>query len=343
MTDALTPAAPVPSEPKRRRRRRRKGLGLRIAQRLGGAVLLLLALSLLCFLLIGLMPGDPIDVMAAGDPNMTRADIERLRALQGLDQPLIERYLAWLGSALQGDLGDSRLHGGPVTDLLAERMTATMLLMGLSFLCALAIALPLGIFAALNAGSVFDDGVNLLCFAGISTPPFWLALILIIAFAAQLGWFPASGMPPAADTGDVWAHLHHLFLPVATLTLASIGDYVRYTRASMIETMRSEHVRAARAKGLTRFGVALRHGLRNALIPVVTIIALQFGALFSGALVTEIMFGYLGMGKTIYDAVMGSDYNLAMAGLLTAGGFVILGNMLADMAYFLLDPRISQR
>lgn len=314
----------------------------RVALRLGGAALLLLALSLLCFLLIGLMPGDPIDVMVAGDPNLTRADAERLRALQGLDKPLIERYAEWLVRALQGDLGASRLHGGPVLDLLAERMAATAMLMGAAFALALSVALPLGVIAAMRAGRWLDDAINLLCFAGVSTPPFWLALILIMTFSVALGWLPASGIPPVGLEGDITAQARHLALPVIALALASVGDYTRHMRAAMVEALRAEHVRAGRAKGLTPWSAARRHGLRNALIPVVTIVALQFGALFSGALITEIVFGYIGMGKTIYDAIMGNDYNLALAGLLCAGLFVIVGNLLADAAYAALDPRIRQ-
>ncbi|MDF3075774.1 MAG: diguanylate cyclase, partial [Alphaproteobacteria bacterium] len=254
----------------------------------------------------------------------------------GLDQPLHERYFAWLTQALQGDFGFSRMFARPVLDVLLPRLGNTVVLMGLAFTLSVAIALPLGIEAARKPYGAFDNSVNLFCFAGISVPTFWLALLLIILFAVILGWFPASG----AGEGGFGDRLRHLILPVLTLTVANIGHYTRYVRAAMIETMRQDFVRTARAKGVSEEGVVWRHALRNSLSPILTILALSFGSLFSGALITEIMFAWPGMGKTMFDAIQANDYNLALVGLLFATLTTLLGSLLADLAYAWADPRV---
>ncbi len=310
-----------------------------IAQRLTESALVLLIMSFVIYGLIGLMPGDPIDIMISSDPNLTTADAARLRALYGLDRPIWERYLAWLGAALQGDFGYSRLHAKPVLEILWPRLGNTVVLMGVSFALAFALALPAGLWAALRPRGLSDAALNLFAFAGISVPPFWLALLLIMVFAVTLGWLPAGGMAPSG--AGLGAQAAHLALPVATLTLATIGGLLRFVRAATMEALRQDYVRTARAKGLDERRVVLGHVLRNAMIPVVTILALNFGALFSGALITETMFGTLGMGKTIYDAILGNDFNLALVGLLLATLTTLLANLLADLCYAWLDPRIS--
>jgi len=307
-----------------------------ICQRLAQTLIVLFVMSFVIYALIGLMPGDPIDLMIQADPNLTGQDQQRLRELYGLDQPITTRYWNWLTAALQGDFGYSRLFAQPVLDVLWPRLGNTVLLLGCAFVLSLAIALPAGIAAATRPGSGFDGAINLFAFAGISIPPFWLAILLIILFAVTLGWFPASGM------GDgFWDRAHHLLLPTVALTLARVGGILRYVRASMMEALRQDYVRTARAKGLSRRRVLVGHALRNAMIPVVTILALDMGMLVSGALITETVFGWLGMGKTIYDAVLGNDYNLALMGLLFATALTLLANLLADLAYAWLDPRIS--
>ncbi len=309
-----------------------------LIRRLAESVLVLLIMSFVIYGLIGLMPGDPIDLMISSNPNLTAEDAARLRALHGLDRPILERYLTWLGAVLGGDFGYSRTHSRPVLEILTPRLWNTILLMGLSFVLALALALPLGMWAATRPRSPIDHGINLLAFAGISVPPFWLAILLIMLFAVTLGWFPASGM---GEAGDPVSRLRHLVLPVLTLTLLTVGGIIRFMRAAMMEALRQDYVRTARAKGLSFRGVVLGHALRNAMIPVVTILALNFGALFSGALITETMFGYLGMGKTIYDSILGNDFNLALAGLLFATLTTLIANLAADLAYSWLDPRVS--
>lgn len=311
-----------------------------VALRIGECLAVLLIMSFVIYLLIGLMPGDPADMMIAGDPRITSADVARIKALYGLDQPLWSRYTAWLGSALSGNFGSSRLHLRPVLDVMGPFLANSLLLMGASFVLSIVIALPAGVYAAIKPHSKLDHVINLLCFAGISLPVFWLALMLMMAFSVALGILPAGGVATPGD-GSFQDRFLHLILPVITLTLSSIGHYTRFVRAAMIETLRQDYIRTARAKGASPARVVWGHALRNALIPVVTVLALSFGGLFSGALVTETMFAYPGMGKMIYDAIMGNDYNLALVGLLFATLVTLIGNLLADLAYVWLDPRIS--
>ncbi len=313
-----------------------------LAERLVQSLVVLAVMSFVIYGLMWLMPGDPIDLMIGADPKMTPEDAARLRELYGLDRPFLERYLTWLGAALSGDLGYSRLRAAPVLSVLWPALLNTVVLMSCAFVLAVSIALAAGIVAALRPYSKLDYAINLLAFAGISTPPFWLALLLIIVFAVIFGVLPAGGIGAAGDQG-FWESARFLVLPVASLTIASVGGYTRYVRASMIETLRQDYIRTAWAKGLGAYDVVVGHALRNALIPVVTIMALDFGFLFSGALVTETIFSYPGMGKLIFDAIMGNDFNLALVALLFATLVTLVGNLLADLAYMALDRRISFR
>jgi peptide/nickel transport system permease protein len=311
-----------------------------LLQRLAETFVVLLAMSFVIYGLIGLMPGDPIDLMLTADPKLTPADVARLKALQGLDQPLLNRYVAWLGNALQGDFGYSRLQALPVWQVVVPRLWNTVLLLGISLAIALAIAIPAGVWAAARPGSLPDGIINLLAFAGISVPIFWLAILLIILFAVVLRVLPASGTA-TFGAGGLADSAKYLVLPVLTLTIVTVGSQLRYVRSAMIEVLRQDFIRTARAKGVPRRSLYYRHALRNALIPFITILALDFGTLFSGALITELMFAYLGMGKTIFDAIMGNDYNLALVSLLLGTAVVLLSNLLADLAYAWVDPRIS--
>jgi peptide/nickel transport system permease protein len=311
-----------------------------IAGRLLESLAVLLVVSFAIYGLIGLMPGDPIDMMVQGDPNLTPDDAKRLKALYGLDRPILERYGAWLGNAVQGEFGYSRNHAQPVVSVVGDRIGNTALLLGISLVLALGMAIPVGIYAALKPYSPLDYIINMACFAGISVPPFWLALLLIILFSVTLGWLPAGGMETIGD-GSMADRLRHLILPVVTLSIASVGDFTRFMRASMIQTLRQDYIRTARAKGVGVARMVVGHALRNALIPLVTVIALSFGRLFSGALIVETMFGWLGMGKMIYDAILGNDYNLALVGLMIATALTLFCNFFADIGYVWLDPRVS--
>jgi peptide/nickel transport system permease protein len=216
----------------------------------------------------------------------------------------------------------------------------TCKLMLSSFIVSTVLAFVLGVCASLKPGGVADSVISLFAFAGISVPVFWLALVLILLVAVNWHALPASGISTMGD-GSLGDQLRHLILPVTTLALAGTGQLTRFVRASMIETLRMDHVRTARAKGAGEGRVVLVHALRNAMIPVVTVMALSFGSLFSGALITETMFAQPGMGKMIYDAILGNDFNLALTGLLFATLVTLLSNLLADLAYGWLDPRIT--
>ncbi|MCH7957821.1 MAG: ABC transporter permease [Proteobacteria bacterium] len=313
-----------------------------LATRVAQSVIVLALMSFAIYALIGLMPGDPIDLMISADPKMTPEDAARLRELYGVDKPVVERYANWLMAALGGDLGYSRLYAAPVLDVLLPALGNTLILLGLTLVLSLAIGLPAGVVAALRPYSRTDYAINLFAFAGISVPAFWLGLLLIIVFAVILGVLPAGGTETVGGAG-FWDQAKYLVLPVANLTLASVGGHTRYMRAAMMETLRQDYIRTARAKGAGRARVVLGHALRNAMIPVVTIIALQFGYLFSGALITETIFAYPGMGKLIFDSIMGNDFNLALVALLFATLVTLIGNLLADVTYAWLDPRITYR
>jgi len=310
-----------------------------LTRRLFGTVVVLAVMSFVIFVLIGLMPGDPIDIMIASNPDLTAADGIHLKKLYGLDLPITERYWNWLTTTLGGDLGFSRTYKQPVLDILLPRLGNTIVLLGISSLLAIALALPLGFIAAVRPHGSVDNSINLFCFAGISLPPFWLAILLIILFAVTLDLLPAGGMGPP-EAGPL-TRLQFLALPLVTLTIAGLARFTRFARAAMIDALRQDYVRTAYAKGLDVRRVVIGHAMRNALLPLVTIVALDFGQLFSGALITEIMFSYLGMGKLMFDAILANDFNLALVGLLFATLLVLLANYLADIAYAAIDPRIS--
>jgi peptide/nickel transport system permease protein len=227
-----------------------------------------------------------------------------------------------------------------VLEVLLPALWTTCKLMLISFVISVILALILGILAALKPGGIVDGFVSLFAFAGISVPVFWLALMMILVFAVKLHWLPASGISNI-DDGGFLDHARHLIMPVTTLALANTGGFTRFVRASVIETLHMDHIRTARAKGNSEYRVLLVHTLRNAMIPVLTVMALSFGTLFSGALLTETMFAQPGMGKMIYDAILSNDFNLALSGLLFATLVTLLSNLAADIAYGWLDPRIK--
>jgi peptide/nickel transport system permease protein len=320
-------------------------MGRYLASRAAEIVIVLVIMSFVVYLLIGLMPGDPIDMLVSGNPRITSEDAKRLRALYGVDRPLIERYFAWAQQVLSGNFGYSRSLNRPVLAVLWPRLLNTLELAGFAFVISTLIALPLGVWAAARPRSKADYLVNLFCFAGISAPTFWLALLLISLFAVKLGWLPAGGMAdPRAGTSFLAAvgqNVRFAVLPVATLAVIQLGVYTRFMRGAMIEVLRQDYIRTARAKGASEWRVLLGHAFANALAPVLTILALSFGALFSGAMITETMFAWPGMGATIYQAIQTNDFNLALIGLLLATFATIAGNLLADLALVAVDPRVS--
>jgi len=314
-------------------------MGRYVVRRLLQALPLLLAISAVSFTILKVTPGGPLAAYE-GNPNFTDADRVRLEHAFGLDQPIPVQYIAWLGQFLTGDWGYSFAAHQPVLDLIAERLPNTLYLMGTVFVTVLLLAIPIGVIAAVKQYSWFDHVVTGTTFAFLSTPTFWLGLLLIIVFGLQLRLFPLGGIQTAGKPFDVFDRLHHLVLPVATIALVQLGSHVRYLRASMLETIGQDYMRTARAKGLAERVVVLRHGLKNAAIPLVTVVALDVPELFVGALVTEQIFGWPGMGRLFWDAATRSDYPVLQGILVVSSTLIVLANLLADVMYGYLDPRI---
>jgi peptide/nickel transport system permease protein len=305
-----------------------------VAARLVQVAITLAVLSFAMFLLIGLMPGDPIDLAIAGDPRLTAEDAARLRALHGLDQPLLARYAAWVAALLRGEFGFSRLFAQPVAQVIGPALLSTLVLLGAALLVAAVVGLALGALAAARPRAApFVDAIAIL---GQSAPTFWLGILLIILFAVTLGWLPAGGVSEAGGL-DL---LRFLVLPVATLAAANLAAYARHSAAALTVTLREPWVTAARARGNGEARLLLRHAFPNAAVPILQVAALDAGALVGGALITETLFARPGMGKLIYDAVMGNDTNLALVALLLVALVTMLATLAADLAQRALDPRL---
>lgn len=314
-------------------------MGRYVVQRLLQALPLLVAISAISFAILRLTPGGPLSAYE-GDPNFTDADRIRLEHAFGLDQPLPLQYVSWLGQFVRGDWGYSFAAHEPVLTLIGERLPNTIYLMGTVFVTVLALAIPIGVLSAVRQYSWFDHVITGATFAFLSTPTFWLGLLLIIAFGLELRWLPLGGIDTPGRPFDVFDRLRHLILPVATIALVQLGSHVRYLRASMLETIGQDYMRTARAKGLAERVVILRHALKNAAIPLVTVVALDVPELFVGALVTEQIFGWPGMGRLFWDAATRSDYPVLMGILTVSSSLIVFANLVADVVYGYLDPRI---
>jgi peptide/nickel transport system permease protein len=306
-----------------------------VAGRLLRAVPLLFGLSILIFALVHAAPGGPLTVYLS-NPNVRPEDIERLERLLGLDRPLHEQYLGWLSAFATGDWGFSYVDGRPVLERVLERAGGTLELMGSAFALALVSALVLGSLAALRPASLTDSVVSGASIVGISLPTFWLGLVLQLVFAVELRWLPTAGRMGVTGEG----RLAHLVLPAATLSSFYAASWIRYIRASLGATLSRDFVRAGRASGLSEMRLLVRHSLPNALFPLVTVLSLDFALLFSGAVVTETVFAWPGMGTLLVDSVYRRDYSVLMAILMVGSVAVVLSNLAADVLYGWLDPRV---
>ncbi len=316
-----------------------------ILRRILQTIVVITLLSYFCFFVMTLMPGDPVELMIQSNPKITSEDVARLRSLYGLDQPAYKRYMTWAGSILQGDLGYSRTYRVPVSELIGPRLLNTFTLSICSLLLAILLAVPLGVYCALRPNSKLDYLFNSLAFAGISLPAFWLAILLIMTFAVRIPIFPAGGTETIGmgyqGFDFYFDRAKYLVLPTLTLAALQMGVFLRYTRSAMSEAMRNDYIRTAKAKGLTRMKVIWAHGFRNALISLITVLALSLASVFSGALLTETVFAYQGVGKLVYDSIIGNDFNVAMVSFIISVTMVLLMNLIADIAYGFADPRIS--
>lgn len=309
-----------------------------LARRLVQAIPLLLAISLLVFLLIHAVPGGPLAIYLS-NPNVRPEDIDRLRRALGLDRPLWQQYWSWLAAFAQGDWGYSFSDGRPVASRIVERIPATIELVGTSIVVGVALTLPAGIVSAVGRGRWFDRATTAIAIAGISLPAFWFGLLLQIVFATGLGWLPSSGRTTFGG-GDPIDHVQHLLLPVTVLAVVQAAAWSRYLRGSMIETLAQPFVLAAHARGIPARAVILRHALRNALGPVLAIVMVDAALLVSGAVVTESVFAWPGLGRLFTEALARRDYSVLMALLMLTSTAIVLFNVVADAAHALLDPRV---
>jgi len=313
-----------------------------LLRRLLGAVPLLLAISLLLFTIVHLAPGGPTDVYA-DNPSVTPQALAQIRIAYGLDQPLPVQYLRWALAMTRGVWGYSIRTGRPVTTEIAERLPASLLLGGTALALSALIALPVGILSAALRRSAVDRVLTLLSFAGISIPVFWLALMLQLLFSIRWGLLPAAGYETIVDAGGDagWLdHLRHLAMPAAVLSLATIATWSRFLRGSLIDTLQQDYVRTAYAKGHGTAGVIIHHALRNALIPVVTIVSLDLASLMSGAIITETVFAWPGIGRLFVESMDARDYPVLMGLMMLGSLALVLANLCADIVYTLIDPRI---
>jgi ABC-type dipeptide/oligopeptide/nickel transport system permease component len=329
-----------------------------VIERLLQLVPVLFGVALVVFVMMALTPGDPVEIMLGNDEHVTREQIEAMRRDLGLHLPLHERFVQFVVNALRGDFGLSFFHRRPVIDVLFERLPATIELAVAALVVALLISIPAGILAAVRRGSVFDKLATTVSVAGVAVPNFWLGIVLIMFFSVQLGWLPVSGQTASHInipklTGFMlvdsllWGRpdafldaARHLVLPAVTLGTGLSALLMRVTRASMIETLQHDYVAFATAKGLPRRRVLVRHALRNALIPVVTVIAIDLGSLLSGSIITETIFAWPGVGRLLIEGVTSRNYPLVQTTVLMFALFYIVANFLADILYVVLNPRI---
>jgi peptide/nickel transport system permease protein len=321
-------------------------MGNYLARRSLQAIPLLIIISMVVFALLQATPGGPL-ARFENDPTINEADLKALRQKYGLDDPIPVRYLKWVGSLVRLDFGNSYITQQPVLEIIGERLPNTLRLMATAFIVTLLLSIPIGIISAIKQYSIFDHVVTSIAFAGQSIPIFWFGLLLIIVFYSKLKspWsggplFPAGGIYSLDQQGNFWDGLWHMFLPITMLSLAWISWYTRFLRSSMLETINQDYIRTARAKGLREIWTILKHAFPNAVIPLITLIALDLPTLFAGAVYTETIFSWPGMGRLFFQSAMRRDYPVLMAVVMITAVLIVFSNLLADFVYALVDPRI---
>lgn len=309
-----------------------------VFRRLLQTIPILFGVSMIIFIIIHSAPGDPYSYLLPprADPTFKA----RMRAELGLDKPLPVQYLSWLKETASGNLGYSIRQARPVAEMIRARLGPTFLLTGTAFVIGFAVAIPLGVLSATRQYSKFDYIASTVAFIGISLPSFFTALLAIYLFSVILKWTPVSGMYTPGTDFSIWNRLHHLVLPALTLATREVAVYTRFTRSSMLEVLRMDYVRTARSKGMAERVVVYKHALRNSLIPIITLIGFTLPGLFSGAIIFETLFTWPGMGLLSLEAVTYRDYPVLMTTNLFFALLVILGNLMADILYAVVDPRI---
>ena len=309
-----------------------------VAKKILMALPVLLGITLIDYLIMCLA-GSPLDMMIS--PRATQEAVAIKAQQLGLDQPVLVQYLSWLGQLFQGNLGYSYKSYQPVAEMIGSQMAPTLLLMGVSLVLGLLIAVPAGIYSAIHRYQKRDFAVVTASFFGSSIPGFFLALILIYVFNVRLGWLPSSGMFTPGTGGDFWDVVRHLIMPAVVLAVSVAGSNIRYIRSAMLEILEMDYLRTAKAKGIGRFLVINKHALRNALLPIVTVIGMQIPTLFGGAVIIEQIFSWPGLGLVTMNAITGRDYPVIMGVCLLSAVVVQVSNLLTDIAYALVDPTIK--
>lgn len=311
-----------------------------VVRRVLEAIPLIFIVTVIAYLIINMAPGDPVN-MFINPETASVVDIENIRANLGLDKPLPVRYVIWLGKVLQGDLGTSFQHAEPVTKLIFERLPNTLVLAITATIFSFCVAIPAGIISAVKRNTWIDSVISTIAFIGISLPSFWFALMLILLFSLKLGWLPSGGMRTNFDEFVFMDRFRHIILPAAVMGMGAMAAKMRYMRSSMLEVIRQDYIRTARSKGLAEIVVIFGHALRNAILPIITLIGLIIPGLFSGAVIIEQIFSWPGVGSQAVGATFMRDYPLQMGTILISSVMVIVGSILADIGYALADPRIK--
>lgn len=311
-----------------------------IIRRLIFTIPILIGISILSFSIAMIAPGDPTDLME--DEDITQADKERFLESRGLNDPIPVQYVRWLKDVLRGDFGTSMIKAGfPVKDMIVERLPNTLLLMFVSTIFAVVIAIPIGIWSAVKPYTLTDYTITTVSFLGVATPNFWLGLMLLIFFSVQLGWFPTGGIATLHAPFSIWDRIHHLILPAFVLGTADMAGLTRYTRSSMMDVLDQDYIRTARAKGFRQLKVVTKHGVKNGLIPIITIFGLMLPSFVGGSVITEKIFNWPGIGLLFLDSVFQRDYPVIMALTMISAVLVVIGNLIADILYAVFDPRIE--
>ena len=296
----------------------------------------LFGVSIVVFSLVHLVPGDPVRV--ALGTRFNQELYEMLRARMGLDRPLVEQYVSWLRGAVTGDLGVSFRNGRPVTEMIIERLPATLTLAGAALAVALVVALPAGIISAVRSGTALDYAVSVASQIGISLPNFWAGVMYILLFALSLGWLPSSGFEPINE--DVGEWFRHLILPAVTVGLISGSIITRFVRSAVLEALNQDYVQTAWAKGLSEWQIIRRHVLPNAWIPIITVVGLQLGFLMGGVVVVEVIFAWPGIGRLALTAVQARDFSVLQGSVLYLAAIFLIINLIVDVIYAVIDPRV---
>ncbi len=316
-----------------------------IIRRIFQVIPVLILISIAAFALLNAMPGDPLADLMMADPEMSEEDLANLRRIYGLDQPFHMRYLRWMASILtEGDLGMSQQYKVPVTTLIARNIENTIYLIGSSFILSILVAIPIGIYSALRQYSLGDYFWTGFAFFGFSVPNHWLGLLLLFLFSFHLGWLPIGGFRSVRIPPGFWNEfidrIQYLILPMITLGISSMAGWMRYMRSTMLEVIREDYIRTARAKGVTERVIIYKHGLRNAVLPVITLIMLAIPVMFGGAVITEAVFVYPGMGRLFWHSLINHDQFVAMSIIMIIAVLVVIFNLVADILYAWVDPRI---